>query len=50
MYVNPLKLQSGPAFQGRGDGPRDEKGGLKRFLSSIDSCAAPESMDMLWTC
>jgi hypothetical protein len=22
MYVNPLKLQSGPAFHGPGDGPR----------------------------
>jgi hypothetical protein len=33
MYVNPLKLQSGPAFQGRGDGPRGLKGAPKGSLS-----------------
>jgi len=31
MYVNPLKLQSGPAFRSPGDGPRLSKGGGYRF-------------------
>jgi hypothetical protein len=33
MYVNPLKLQSGPAFQGRGDGLRSLKGPPKGSLT-----------------
>lgn len=35
LYVNPLKLLIYPAFNRRGDGLRDERGGLDSFRKGV---------------